>query len=105
MSKKEEIEQSFDGKIEDIFYDHTWSLEFIERVLRPEHTELWDYVSVYYELTDEFCDRNIDWLNFYELVYSQTLSREFYMQHAHRIDWLANPVDREHLFNQIYEKK
>jgi hypothetical protein len=91
-------------KIEDIFYQRTWSLDFVERVLRPEHTDLWDYVSVWYSLTDSFCDRNIDWLNFHELVYSQNLSREFYIRHAERIDWLPNPIDRHDLFEQFYKK-
>jgi hypothetical protein len=91
-------------KIEDIFHQRTWSLDFIERTLGPEHTELWDYVSVWYTLTESFCQRNIDWLNFHELVYSQNLTREFYIKHADRIDWLPNPLDRTRLFEQFYKK-
>ena len=101
------IEENFEDlpvPIEDIFHQRTWSLDFLERVLRPEHVDLWDHVSVWYTLTDEFCERNIDWLNFHEIVYSQNLSREFYIKHADRIDWLPNPVDRTRLYEQLYKK-
>lgn len=102
------IEKNFEYlpvRIEDIFYQRTWSLAFIERTLQPYHTDLWDYVSAWYTLTDQFCDRNIDWLNFYDLVYSQNLSRDFYIYYADRIDWLCDPVDRTRLFRQFYKKK
>jgi hypothetical protein len=101
------IERHFEElpiRIKDIFFQRTWSLKFLERVLPPEATDLWDHVSAWYDLTDSFCERNIDWLNFHDLVYSQNLSREFYISNADRIDWIANPVDRRNLFERFYKK-
>lgn len=99
------IENNFDRlpiKIEDIFHQRTWSLDFVQRVLLPEHTDMWDHVSTYYSLTVPFCDKNIDWLNFHDLVYNQSLGRNFYIRHKEKIDWLRNPVDKKNLFKQFY---
>lgn len=49
----------------DIFYDTDtpWSLDFLERHLSYEDTEIWDYISSWYELPFDFCKRNIDHLD------------------------------------------
>lgn len=88
--------------IKDIFYIRTWSFDFIETNLEPEHTDMWDHVSTWYTLTDAFCERNIDWLNFYELVYSQCLSHNFYINHIHKIDWISSPLDKNKIFKLLY---
>ena len=89
--------------LETIFYIKTWSLDFLEQHMKPEQTELWDHISVWYVLTEEFCERNIDWLNFYELFYSQTLSKKFYTEHSDRIDWITTPIDKKNIYKRLYE--
>ena len=99
------IEENFETcgvSLVDIFYQRTSALDFLERVLCPEDNDMWDHISTWYTLTEAFCTRNVDWLNFHELVYSQTLSRKFYLQHADRFDWIPT-LDREHMFQQFYE--
>ena len=86
----------------DIFYQRTWSLEFLERVLLPEDSEMWDHISTWYTLPESFCERNIDWLNFHDLVYNQTMSHRFYLHHQEKFDWIA-VIDRERMFQQFYE--
>jgi hypothetical protein len=78
-------------KFKDIFYQRTWSLDFLETQLRPEDVDMWDHISIWYSLTEEFCEANIEWLNFHDLYYSQgDLSAEFYKKHSARIDWIPN---------------
>lgn len=93
--------------IESVFYKRTWSLDFIERTLRPEQTELWDHVSVWYTLNEQFCERNIEWLNFYELVYSQALNKDFYLRHLDKIDWIPKGDEnilRRELYSKLYKR-
>ena len=85
------IEENFHDlpvTISDIFYIKTWSPDFLEHNLLPEHVEFWDHISTWYSLTETFCERNVEWLNFYELFYSQTLPKKFYLRHVDRIDWV-----------------
>lgn len=99
------IEEYFDQlgvSISDIFYKKTWSFDFIEHHLRPEHTDMWDHISVWYVLTENFCERNIEWLNFYELYYSQALSKRFYSKHIDRIDWIADESKRRQIKEDLF---
>lgn len=43
----------------DVFYDHTFSLDFIEQHLSHEDVNFWKYVSTWYQLPISFCRRNI----------------------------------------------
>jgi hypothetical protein len=88
----------------DIFYEHTWSFDFLEQNLRPEDVDMWDHISTWYTLTDSFCERNVEWLNFHELVYSQALSRSFYLRHLDRVDWLPSIKDKKNLYRELYAK-
>lgn len=89
-------------KIADIFYNKQWSLEFLETYLKPEDVDMWDHISTYYTLTDAFCERNIEWLNFYELVYSQVLSKQYYLRHVDRIDWTTSVLDKKNIYTELY---
>lgn len=102
------IEKNFDDlpiKFIDIFYDKTWSFEFLENNLKPEDVNMWDHISTWYQLTDSFCESNLEWLNFHELVYSQILSKKFYLDHLDRIDWITSTLDKENLYTELYSRQ
>ena len=90
--------------ITDIFYDHTWSNKFIERNLKPEHTQFWDHISVWYEINTNFARRNIDHLNLHNLYMYQNLPNSFFLKYVDRIDWVA-PGAREEFIENLKTKK
>jgi hypothetical protein len=90
--------------LKDIFYLKTWSLDFLEQHLQPEHVEFWDHISTWYTLSESFCENNIAWLNFYELFYSQVLPKKFYIKHMDKIDWVSTKIDKKNIFKVLYEK-
>lgn len=100
--KQSAIENNFyrSVNISDIFYERTWSLSFIERVLLPEHTVFWDHVSVWYEITPSFANRNIDNLNMYNLYKYQNLPKSFFRTHKDKINWVA-PGARDAFFANL----
>jgi hypothetical protein len=43
----------------DVFYEHTFSLEFLEQNLSHDDYKFWKHVSTWYQLPLDFCQRNI----------------------------------------------
>lgn len=86
----------------DIFYQKKWSLEFLECILEPTDVEMWDYISIFYTLTQKFCENNIDWLNFHDLVHCQNLPTKFYIKHISRIDWIKD-INEDNILEKIAE--
>lgn len=72
-----------------------WSLSFLGMVLDNTDTDIWDYISAWYKLTDEFCESHLDDLNYIDLVQQQHLSAEFYAKHTSKIDWIRSPHSRQ----------
>lgn len=70
-----------------IFPQRTWSIEFLDRYLKPEWTDIWDHISIWYTLPKWFCEKHINWLNYHDLVHCQTLPKEFYNRHKCRVNW------------------
>ncbi len=79
--------------LESIFYKKTWSLEFLEFSLPHENTDMWDHISQLYTLDEEFCSKNIDFLNFHMLYEYQNLPRSFYLKHKNKIDWIPSHIE------------
>jgi hypothetical protein len=92
------LEHNFEDtglRFEDVFYSRTWSLIFLTEHLKSYHITFWDYISVWYELTEEFATQHIDWLNFHDLIYYQHLNKNFYAKYLpHKLDWI-NINDKE----------
>jgi hypothetical protein len=105
--KKDDIENNFENwglDINEIFYIKTWSLDFLDNVLQPDHVEFWDHISKWYDLTEEFCEKNIDWVNFYDVFYNQTLPKPFYLRHLEKIDWVSADLNQDNLYDELYSK-
>ena len=101
------IEENFHRlniQLKDIFYKKTWSLEFLTDILPKDETDLWDYISQFYTLDEEFCEKNIDFLNFHNLYEFQNLPRMFYFQHKTKIDWIPKTIEitKENIFKVPY---
>lgn len=89
------IEENFDSlhiQIKDIFYKKTWSSEFLSEYLPRDETDLWDYISQFYTLDEDFCEENIDFLNFHNLYEFQNLPRSFYLKYKNKIDWIPKSI-------------
>ena len=52
-------ENTFQVSWKDVFYDHTFSLDFLEQNLSHTDTKFWKHVSTWYQLPLDFCRRNI----------------------------------------------
>jgi hypothetical protein len=50
---------NFEVSWKDVFYDHTFSLDFLEQHLCHEDVKFWKHVSTWYQLPLDFCQRNI----------------------------------------------
>lgn len=72
-----------------IFTERTWSIQFLDTFLKPEWTDIWDHISILYELPETFCEKHINWLNYHSLVHCQHLSKKFYERHKRRVNWLV----------------
>lgn len=43
----------------DVFYEHTFSLDFLEQQLSHDDVKFWKHISAWYQLPLDFCQRNI----------------------------------------------
>ena len=96
----------FNVNFDDIFYERTWSEKFLQDNVKCHDNDKWDYLSARYELSPEFCQYNIDWLNFYDLVYLQTLPKEFYLRNIDKFNWLPpNSLTEQNIYDIIYRMR
>jgi hypothetical protein len=76
-------ENTFEFSWRDVFYEHTFSLEFLEQHLCHDDVKFWTYVSEWYPLTLDFCRRNILHLNIEALqLYQLTISDKWLREQA-----------------------